>query len=390
MSYRFNDDDTLHSLKQQIQDNFISKNKDGNVVIDGDITAKDAYFNAESMHLGDFKISAPDRDEDEYYLKAVLSNELNKKSTWVSKATPALHVSTHYPTGTDPLLLNDDTLTAASDTLAPTQGNVKAYVDAKTVSVPIVFTTFDATPARNTETNYHGGLLALATGQALGPATPANDITVTKGIGKLLIVVNAGTDLAGTITITGTVVNRETGASGADTDTITVDAVTTDTSSTGGKAGGATIHAFSGAYISSKWFQGSVVLSTSTLNLSDVDVYHVSFEQFNDASNITLETLDANLFTTNANAEFDAYLYSIEVTGSKATIAVQASLHVGTDGFTAIANKYCRLRRGNINKALDGATDGIWIDVWYLNIANTYCQDVGIKVWASQEITLTS
>ena len=143
MSYRFNDDDTLHSLKQQIQDNFISKNKDGNVVIDGDITAKDAYFNAESMHLGDFKISAPDRDEDEYYLKAVLSNELNKKSTWVSKATPALHVSTHYPTGTDPLLLNDDTLAAASDTLAPTQGNVKAYVDKDYAEIYYHSTGFD-------------------------------------------------------------------------------------------------------------------------------------------------------------------------------------------------------------------------------------------------------
>ena len=285
-------------------------------------------------------------------------------------------------------MIDDDSFATATALIPASSESIKTYVDNKTVSIPISFETFDATPARNTEANLHGGLLLLGSG-VLGPATPANDLVVTKGIGKVLIVVNAGTDLAGTITISGTVVNRETGASGADTDVITVDAVTTDTSSTGGKAGGAVIHGLSGAYISSKWFQGTVTLSTSTLNLSDVDVYHVSFDQFNDQSNITLDTFDANLFTTNAAAEFDAYLYSLEVTGSKATVAVQASLHVGTDGLTAIANKYWRLRRGNIAKALDGATDGIWVDVWYLNVGNTYCQDVNIKIWATQETTLT-
>jgi hypothetical protein len=245
-----------------------------------------------------------------------------------------------------------------------------------------VFSTYDAEPARGSESNIHGGLLSLATGQTLGPATPANDVTVTKGTGKVLIVINAGSDLSGEFTVTGTSVDRNTGVTTpADTDTITVDSTTTDDSDTDGN--GNTRHAFTGAYITSKWFVGTVVLSTSTLNLSDIDVYHVSFEQFGDTSRIRLKTFDANIFTTNVAAEFDAYIYSLVVIGDKCNVVREASLNVGTNGETAIANKYWRLRRGLIDKDLDGNKDGIWVDIHYSN-SPAYVEDVTLKVWAKQ------
>jgi hypothetical protein len=255
-----------------------------------------------------------------------------------------------------------------------------------TTAIPVCFTIYDAEPARGSESNVHGGLLSLATGQPLD-SVPTN-IVVSKGIGKLIVVVNAGSDLSGDITVTGTSVNRDSGATtGADTDTITVDALTTDGSST--DSNGNTKHSFTGAYITSKWFTGSVTLSTADLTLTDVDVYHVSFEQFNDKSNLTLDTFDANIYTTNVAAEFDAYLYSLEVTGDKCDISLEAELHVGADGETAIANKYWRLRRGNIAKALDGSTDGVWVDIHYSN-SPSYVEDVTLKVWASQETSLTT
>lgn len=257
-------------------------------------------------------------------------------------------------------------------------------VGAATVDIPINISMFDALPARASVSHWNGGFLSLAVGQPLNP-TPT-DIVVTKGIGKIVIVVNAGSDLAGDITVTGTSVDRGTGATTpADTDTITIDALTTDNSTT--DSNGNVCEIFVGAYITSKWFTGTVTLSTSDVTLTDVDVYHCSFEQINDESDLVLNTFDANIFTTNVNAEFDAYLHTLHVTGSKCNVDCEAELHVGADGETAIANKYWRLRRGNISEAIDGATDGLWVDVFYSNNP-VYVEDVTLKVWLTKTQTL--
>ena len=254
-----------------------------------------------------------------------------------------------------------------------------------TVDIPISLEDYDAEPARGSETNIHGALLALATGQPLD--TGPTIIPATKGIGKVLISVNAGSDISGSITITGESIDRDTGASTpADTDIVAVDALTIDGSTTDGN--GNTVHSFTGAYISSKWFTGSVTISTADLTLTDVDVYHISFEQFNDQPSITIETFDVNMLTTNVNAEFDAYLYGLHTTGSKCDIENHADLHVGTNGEAALANKYWRLRRGNINESIDGTTDGIWVDIHYSN-SPAYVEDVTMKVWATQSQPLT-
>ena len=245
----------------------------------------------------------------------------------------------------------------------------------------VVLSSYDAEPARAAESNLHGGLLALGTGDGLDSGTP---IDITKGTGKILIVINAGSDFAGGLTITGSTVNRETGVvTGSDTDDIVVDALSTDTSDTDGN--GNTRHAFSGAYISSKWFTGAVQITTADLTLTDVDTYHVSFEQFNDNPSYTVQTFDMNVLTAHVNAEIDAYLYSLVVTGSKCEIVREASLNVGTDGEAALANQYWRLRRGNIGKVMDGSKDGIWVDAFYSN-SPSYVEDATIKVWADMPI----
>jgi hypothetical protein len=266
-----------------------------------------------------------------------------------------------------------------------------------TVDIPIVLTEYDAEPARASESNIHGALLLLTAGTInvptdtqLGPATPANDISVTKGIGKVLIVVVAGSDVAGTITVTGEGIDRDTGSSiPGHTNTITVDAVTTDNSSD--DSNGNRKHAFVGAYISDDWFTGTVVLSTSDLDIT-VHVYHVSFEQFNDHPSLTLNTFDVNLLTTSVNAELDAYMFDLhKTTGDKADVELHGELHIGApDGEVPIAGKYWRLRRGNINEPLDGTTDGIWVDMHFGN-SPAFVEDVTMKVWAtcSQPLTLT-
>ena len=256
---------------------------------------------------------------------------------------------------------------------------------AVSVEIPVSLGIYDAEPARASESHVHGGLLSLATAD---PLSSVANIVVTKGTGKLVVVVNAGSDLVGDITVTGTSVDRDTGATtGADTDTITIDALTTDNTTT--DSNGNTVHAFIGAYVTSKWFTGTVTLSTADVILTDVDVYHCSFEQMNDNSNLVLNTFDVNLFTTNVAAEFDAYLFDLHIeSGDKCDIEAHANLHIGADGETAIANKYWRLRMGNIGQALDGTTDGIWVDAHYSN-SPAYVEDVTIKVWLTKTQALT-
>ena len=276
-----------------------------------------------------------------------------------------------------------------ADDIIKTDGAGNLDFVTATVDIPIVISMYNPVPVRNNENNINGGLQALSIGDTLETGT---DIVVSKGTGKIVLVVIASNDAVGDITVTGDTVDRDTGVvSAADTDTITLDGNSTDNSTTGGKGGAIVEHSFVDAYITSKWFTGTVTLSTTEVELTDVDVYHVSFEQFNDNPDMTINTLDASLFTTNAAAEFDAYLFTLHKdAGDKCHIDTEAQLHIGSDaaGETAIANKYWRLRNGVINAAIDGTTDGFWMEVWYLNNP-TYVEDVTLKLWATKEQALT-
>jgi hypothetical protein len=244
-------------------------------------------------------------------------------------------------------------------------------------SILVPMTSYIDVKARLAEQAIHGGIFVLDTGSALDSVP--TDITVTNGLSKIMVVVNAGGDLDGDITVTGTTVNRETGAeSAADTDTLTVDALTTDDSDA--DASGNTRHAFTGAYLTSKWFKGSVTLSTANLTLTDVDTYSVSFDQLNDYPRYDLDTFDVTAFSNNASGWLYAYLYSLEATGDKCNIVRQASLELPAADVSA--NLFYRLRKGNIGKVLAGSSDGFWVDMFLGPLANTYWEDVTLKVWA--------
>jgi hypothetical protein len=193
-----------------------------------------------------------------------------------------------------------------------------------------------------------------------------------------MLVINAGGDLVGDIVVTGTTVDRDTGAeTGADTDTLTIDSATTDNSDT--DASGNTRHSFTGAYITSKWFKGSITISSADTAVTDMDTYQVSFEQWNDSPSYTLNTLDMNAKATNASAWMYVYLYTLEVTGDKCTRLSTLDLPAAE----VSANKYYRLRRGALATTLNGSTDGIWIDVFPGPLASTYWEDINLKVWAT-------
>ena len=265
----------------------------------------------------------------------------------------------------------------------PTTLHAHGYEDS-TVGQKQLFRSYIDVKARNGVYSLHGALDSLDTGSALD--TVPTDITVTPGTGKLLIVINAGGDVDGEITVTGTTVDRDTGAeTGADTDTITVDALTTDNSSS--DASGNTVHEFVGAYITSKWFKGSTVLSTVDLTLSDVDTYQVSFDQMDDTPGITLKTFDITAYATNASAWLYAYLYTLHVTGDKCNIDTESTIDLPAAEVSA--NRTYRLRRGEIDEEFSGVTDGFWVEMYPGPLASTYWENINVQVWADITRTVT-
>ena len=276
------------------------------------------------------------------------------------------------------------------DATAPTDGQVLTWDNANswwepadvitpvaaTVTVPLSFDVYVDVKERLTEYNIHGNLPgALTTADTLDSVTP---IALTTGVGKLLIVINTATDFDGEIIVTGTKVDRDTkDETGSFVEYITVDALTTDTSST--DSNGNTIHAFSGAYITSNWYKGSVTFTTTDLDISNIDIYQIAFEQFGDYPNITVNSFDVTAECTNTAAWADLYLYALEVTDGKCEITEIASVNLSSAD--SEADLYYRLREGLVAKSLDGSTDVIWVGGHLGPHAQTYWEDITVKIW---------
>lgn len=246
------------------------------------------------------------------------------------------------------------------------------------VPTPVCLATYSAIPERNALENIHGGFAQIISGHDLS----AGDLTLTgatsQGIGKLVVVVNVGADLDGEITVSGTTVDRDTGATDSHVDTLAIDSLTTDTS--GADSNGVEHHDIVGGYITDHWFDGAddVVISSSDTTITDIDVYQISFEQFNSARILIIKSLDMNvLCAVQASASISAYMYKVVVVGDKVTI--QSIADIVKNDF--ITDRYYRLRRGAIDLQLDGRMDGIFVEQAYLGTPSKF-RDAGLKVWA--------
>ncbi len=245
----------------------------------------------------------------------------------------------------------------------------------------ISFSDYIETNARTTEHHMHGEIVALSTAEAISSGGGFNAVV---GISRVMIVVIAGSDTAGTITLTGTSVDRDTGAETAsDTDTLTIDGVSTDSSDT--DAAGNIREGFVKAYISTKWFRGTVVLTTADVNLSDVDAYSITFDQFDGEPTVNLDAFDITFSQVTGGADFFAYLYTVVKTATTAyTIARVAS--VGDVAANMAIGEY-RFRRGALGVVVDGTTDGLFVTM-FPGTVNRF-EDITVKIWAQFTRTVT-
>jgi hypothetical protein len=98
----------IAKIQREIEDNFVAIDKNGNVVLKGNITAKDAYLDGDSLYLGKVKFTAPKPDESGLVWKY---DNTGNKAVWTDDisavdAAPILHGSDHENGGDDEINLD--------------------------------------------------------------------------------------------------------------------------------------------------------------------------------------------------------------------------------------------------------------------------------------------
>lgn len=275
---------------------------------------------------------------------------------------------------TEAELAQDDVIPVVDTSSGQTKKIAIGELDSRYHMLTMLDFTIDQN-SKNDIHGIHGDLNHSLTGETLANG---DSINMTAGISRILLALIAGTDFVGSITVTGTTVDRDTGVeTPADSEIITVNGLTTDGSTFG--SAGEDIHNLTDAYITTKWFKGAIVISTLDVNLSDLDIYQVSFEQFDDHENITITSFDIQFQVTNATAFFAGHLYTVIVAGGKVTVLSIADLELTvTDSNIA----FYRLRRGKLNITFDGTTSGVFLDLFFKPDTKTYFDSIACKVWA--------
>jgi hypothetical protein len=141
-------DSELQQLFRETEDNFVSLDSDGNIVIDKDISCRSLYVEDASIFIGGVKLSKPKFDDDNYYLQY---DRTNKKFTYQSTTTPTtesvqdivgamttgntetfITVTYQDADGTLDFVVpvkDEDDMASDSDTFLATQQSIKAYSD---------------------------------------------------------------------------------------------------------------------------------------------------------------------------------------------------------------------------------------------------------------------
>ena len=251
-----------------------------------------------------------------------------------------------------------------------------AIIRNRMLAPEIALSAYDAEPARASVTNLHGGIQSIATGGVLNSGTP---LVVNNGLGKLFLMPLTLIDGVGTVTITGTKVDRTTGVETPGfVETVAVNWTTPAIDFSTTDANGNPIYHLHDGFMTAEWYKGTVTITTADVSFTGIDSYSIGFEQLNDSPLNELDTFDINFFVASTSARFDGYLYSVIVDANgRATVHMEIDLHLGTPPF---ANRYYRLRNSSVDIVLNGATDGIFCQLHYAS-SPSWIEDATVKLW---------
>ena len=255
---------------------------------------------------------------------------------------------------------------------------------ASVLTTPISLEVYLDENTKNANEWIHWWIVSISSANLLNSSTPISD-TIWQS--KIMIVVNAWTDTVWQISVTWDTIDRNSQVvTSSDVNVITIDWLSSDSSSTDSNWNW--IHGFAWAYITSNWFMWNVTIDTVNVDFSDVDIYQISFEQFNDTSELTLDSFDTTFTVTNWNAYIDEYLYSVFVSWWKVTVSSEASHHLSQAD--SVAWTYYRLRASDINKPLNWTTDWVFQDTFFWPSSLSYFEWYTSKIWANTETTITT
>jgi len=253
-------------------------------------------------------------------------------------------------------------------------------VGSNTVKHPIALSFSSDKIEKGALRNMFGGLDKVVDADTL---STGNDIVASGGRSKLMFVVNAGTDVVGDLKITGTKVDRDTGVSTPGfEEIISIDSLSIDNSTT--DTFGNIVHDFSNCYTSTEWFTNGFTISTTDLDISDIDIYNVAFNQFGDMEEVTIDALDLTAITTNANAEISGHAYTVRVANGKTTIETFANMELPAIDFNAGFYRF----RNAVNEVIDTRTDGVFVDINFMPFIQSYFENMSFILWAHENETI--
>jgi hypothetical protein len=227
-----------------------------------------------------------------------------------------------------------------------------------------------------------GGLTNLALHTTLNTG---NTINVSKNPSKLLFVVHAAETL-GTMTITGNRYSSLTGNVTANyTEDIIVTANTTDNSANTAN-NGTMKWDMTNAYVSNEIYFGDVVVSTTDIVASDIDVYSVWYFQNPQITKMTFDALALSAIPTNNAAALDIIVYSMDTVRAAKTLNIIPAAHVEVNGILPVVNPdgiYALQRVGFTGESDTAGYDGIFTDVTFYPSSQTYWESVMLSIWTS-------
>lgn len=226
---------------------------------------------------------------------------------------------------------------------------------------------------KNFDTSVGGGFTVLLSGQVLNSGSPINNVPF--GISRVCLAALAGSDFSGSITLSGTTVDRDTRVeTPADSEVIPISALTVDGSSV--DSNGNVVHDFTDLYMSSKWFKGDVNITTTDVDLSDVDIFAIAFDQVDDNSRKIVGTFNTTTDITNDSAFLDEYLYAVVFVDNKVRLRKISEHHIAAG---SPVSKY-RLRENGLNEILL-QSDGVFVDIHFGPAAQKYFENYRMDVY---------
>jgi hypothetical protein len=108
-------DDDVRRLQRETEDNFFSKDKNGNLVINKDIHCRSIYVEGESLYIGGVKFISPVHSDEDGYWKY---NREMKQFDFTESATATSHASDHEAGGSDPITHDNLTGVVANEHIA--------------------------------------------------------------------------------------------------------------------------------------------------------------------------------------------------------------------------------------------------------------------------------